>query len=67
MVKGAVPGHKGGWVVVKDAVKRTLPEGVPFPGSFKTAADEAAPAKEADAAEASEAPEAEVKNEGGEE
>ena len=25
MVRGAVPGHKGGWVLVRDAVKRKLP------------------------------------------
>ncbi|WP_116133190.1 50S ribosomal protein L3 [Tropicimonas sp. IMCC34043] len=37
MVKGAVPGSKGGWVTVKDAVKKKLPEGVPFPAAIKTA------------------------------
>ena len=35
LVRGAVPGSKGGWVLLRDAVKRTLPEGVPFPGSFR--------------------------------
>jgi len=35
MIKGAVPGHKGGWVMVRDAVKKPLPEGIPMPGSFK--------------------------------
>jgi large subunit ribosomal protein L3 len=35
MVEGAVPGAKGGWIYVRDAVKRTLPEGVPTPGAFK--------------------------------
>ena len=47
MVKGAVPGSKGGWVTVKDAVKKKLPEGVPFPAALKSAAAEAAPAVEA--------------------
>ncbi|MEC9198716.1 MAG: 50S ribosomal protein L3 [Pseudomonadota bacterium] len=47
MVKGAVPGSKGGWVTVKDAVKKKMPEGVPFPAALKTAAAEAAPAVEA--------------------
>ncbi len=47
MVKGAVPGSKGGWVTVKDAVKKKLPEGVPFPAALKSAAVEAAPAVEA--------------------
>lgn len=37
-VKGAVPGSKGGWVTVKDAVKKKLPEGVPFPAGLKAAA-----------------------------
>ena len=27
LVRGAVPGTKGGWVLVRDAVKRPLPEG----------------------------------------
>jgi large subunit ribosomal protein L3 len=37
MVKGAVPGHKGGWVMVRDAVKRPLPKDVKLPGSVKKA------------------------------
>jgi large subunit ribosomal protein L3 len=35
LVRGAVPGAKGGWVLVRDAVKRAAPEGVPMPGSFE--------------------------------
>ncbi|MDJ0929978.1 50S ribosomal protein L3 [Breoghania sp.] len=35
MVQGAVPGSKGGWILVKDAIKRVLPDGVPTPGAFK--------------------------------
>ena len=35
MIKGAIPGHKGGWVMVRDAAKKPLPEGVPMPGAFK--------------------------------
>ncbi len=31
IVKGAVPGHKGAFVLIKDAVKKELPAGVPFP------------------------------------
>ncbi len=52
MVRGAVPGSKGGWVFLRDAVKRDLPEGVPMPGSFRLpgnaakAEDTAAPATE---------------------
>jgi large subunit ribosomal protein L3 len=26
MVKGSVPGSKGGWVTIKDAVKKPLPK-----------------------------------------
>ena len=35
MVRGAVPGAKGGWVHLRDAVKRKLPDGVPVPGKFR--------------------------------
>ncbi len=37
LVEGAVPGVKGGWITVRDAVKKKLPEGVPKPGKFKLA------------------------------
>ncbi|MDA7430982.1 50S ribosomal protein L3 [Primorskyibacter aestuariivivens] len=49
MIKGAVPGSKGGWVTVKDAVKKALPENVPFPAGLKAAAATEAPAEEAPA------------------
>jgi large subunit ribosomal protein L3 len=32
-VKGSVPGSKNGWLLVRDAVKLPLPDGVPFPGA----------------------------------
>src|SRR2546423_2246022 len=36
MLEGAVPGAKGGWITVRDAVKKKLPEGsVPTPGKFR--------------------------------
>jgi len=38
MISGAVPGAKGGWVLLRDAVKRRLPEAAPKPGAFKTPA-----------------------------
>ena len=41
MVKGAVPGHKGGWVLVRDAVKQPLPADAPKPGAFKKPAEPA--------------------------
>ncbi len=47
-IKGAVPGAKGGWVTVKDAVKSKRPEGVPLPAAIRKAAgaEDAAPAAE---------------------
>ena len=46
MVSGAVPGAKGGWIMVRDAVKRALPEaGVPTPGKFRPSGRPAAPAE----------------------
>ena len=42
MIKGAVPGSKGGWVTVKDAVKKATMDGVPYPAALRTAADVAA-------------------------
>ena len=38
LIKGSVPGAEGSWVLVNDAVKRKLPEGVPFPAALKQAA-----------------------------
>jgi large subunit ribosomal protein L3 len=43
MVRGAVPGSKGGWVMIRDAVKRP-PKDVPTPASVKKA-EKAAPAE----------------------
>ena len=48
MVKGAVPGSKGGWVTIKDAVKKAAPADLPLPAALKSAAA-AAPAEEAPA------------------
>lgn len=50
-VRGSVPGSKGGWLLVKDAVKVAAPEGLPFPGATGSVAEET-PAEEAPAAEA---------------
>ena len=38
MVKGSVPGSKGGWVTIKDAVKKPVPENVVRPAGLKSAA-----------------------------
>jgi large subunit ribosomal protein L3 len=50
LVEGSVPGVKGGWIEVRDAVKRKLPDGVPMPGKFRVAGG-AAPAAEVFAGE----------------
>jgi large subunit ribosomal protein L3 len=48
MVKGAVPGSKGGWVTIKDAVKKAAPSDLPMPAAIRAAAAAAAaPAVEA--------------------
>jgi len=41
MVKGAVPGSKGGWITIKDAVKKPLPENAILPAALKPTAQEA--------------------------
>ena len=48
LVEGAVPGHAGGWIFVRDAVKRALPKEAPQPGKFRAAGmrDDAAPQEE---------------------
>jgi large subunit ribosomal protein L3 len=35
MIRGSVPGSKGGWVFIRDAVKRDLPKEAPKPASIK--------------------------------
>ena len=49
MVKGAVPGFEGAYVLIKDAVKKALPKEAPMPAGLKAKAEavkEAAPAAE---------------------
>jgi large subunit ribosomal protein L3 len=45
LVEGAVPGAKGGWIMLRDAVKKALPKDAPKPGKFRTADAEAAAAE----------------------
>lgn len=54
MVKGAVPGSRGGFVLISDAVKKAAPEGLPFPASLRGQAD--VPSNEAPAEEAQSEP-----------
>jgi large subunit ribosomal protein L3 len=42
MIKGAVPGSKGGWVLIRDAVKRARHKDAPVPGSFRMPGGDAA-------------------------
>jgi large subunit ribosomal protein L3 len=41
MVKGAVPGSKGGWVTIKDAVKKPAHKDAPKPAAIRVAGGEA--------------------------
>src|SRR5450830_1877586 len=57
LVEGAVPGSKGGWISVRDAVKKPLPKEAPQPGKFRVsetveAKSDAKPAQAPDAAAA---------------
>src|ERR671911_1618124 len=47
LVEGAVPGVAGGWIYVRDAVKRKLPAEIPMPGKFRAPANDGAPAEAA--------------------
>lgn len=72
LVKGSVPGAKGGWVMIRDAVKKPLPENVPFPaavrgnGSGEAAVDEADAQGTEAAAETTEGPQTDEAPEAGE-
>src|SRR5450830_1113598 len=57
LIEGAVPGAKGGWITVRDAVKKKLPKEAPQPGKFRVsetveAKSDAKPAQAPDAAAA---------------
>lgn len=45
LVEGSVPGVKGGWILIRDAVKRGLPDNAPRPGAFRVATSAASPAE----------------------
>ena len=62
MVKGAVPGSKGGWVTINDAVKKPVPDNVMLPAALKS--DAAAAARVAEEAAEAAAAEAEAAAEG---
>jgi large subunit ribosomal protein L3 len=54
LVEGAVPGAKGGWITLRDAVKKKLPKDAPKPGKFRLP-ESAAGTSEAALAEAGQA------------
>lgn len=39
LVEGAVPGTKGGWIYIRDAVKKALPKDAPQPGKYRLATE----------------------------
>ncbi len=50
LVEGAVPGNAGGWIAVRDAVKKPLPKDAPVPGKFRVHAEASAATRPAEAA-----------------
>jgi len=62
-VKGSVPGHKGGWLLVKDAVKVARPDTAPYPAGIRQAASNDSASAETPA-ETAAAPEATEGQEG---
>lgn len=56
LIRGAVPGAKGSWIMVRDAVKQPLPDNAPKPAAIRAAAakNEAPAAEEAQASEGAE-------------
>jgi large subunit ribosomal protein L3 len=60
LVEGAVPGAKGGWITVRDAVKKKLPKEAPKPGKFKLSESQAKPEAKQDVKPAAEAAPAEA-------
>jgi large subunit ribosomal protein L3 len=39
LVEGSVPGHAGGWIAVRDSIKKPLPKDAPSPGKFRVHAE----------------------------
>ena len=52
LIRGAVPGSKGGWIEIRDAVKAQLPDNAPKPAALRAAANAAATADTSTADEA---------------
>ncbi len=67
MIRGAVPGAEGGWVRVRDAVKKALPVAAPMPGAFRKAGAQVEAGVESGMSSVSgESASADISSEGGE-
>jgi large subunit ribosomal protein L3 len=54
LIRGAVPGSKGAWILVRDAAKVALPANAPKPAAIRAVAAESGAKNEAPAAEGAE-------------
>lgn len=63
LVRGAVPGAKGGWILVSDAEKAPLPENAPRPAAIKVTTTENVTASDTEAAPADQTAEASAESE----
>lgn len=54
LVRGAVPGSKGAWILVRDAVKVALPDNAPKPAGLRQAANGTAAVSDAELAQTTE-------------
>ncbi|QND53015.1 50S ribosomal protein L3 [Phyllobacterium sp. 628] len=54
LVRGAVPGSKGAWILVRDAMKVALPASAPKPAGVRQAANTAAAVSDAEVAQTTE-------------
>jgi large subunit ribosomal protein L3 len=48
LIKGSVPGSENGWVLIRDAVKRKAPDGLPFPAALRETTGDEPPPEPAD-------------------
>lgn len=52
LVRGAIPGANGTWVLLRDAIKKALPDGVPQPGAVRKPTTDGDAGPEPEASEA---------------
>ena len=48
LIKGSIPGSKGGFVYIKDAIKSKLPKGLPYPAGLLESNETPEPKKDND-------------------